>query len=137
MKTHFNNNTHAKKVVILQQQSFYMYTPPIPFVVLEKKSMKMDNDDKDKSNHKKINMPLDHTNANAGSIEWKVQVFEKGNLEDCIKWKLCYEELEMAMSLDLALKRLNMVQNLLHREAKNIFDTAHSTSPIMSLLITR
>ena len=32
----------------------------------------MNNNDKDKSNYKKIDVPLNHTNTNAGSIEWKV-----------------------------------------------------------------
>ena len=54
-----------------------MYPPPIPFIVLEKKSTKTDDNDKEKSNHKKINMPLDYTNTDTESIEWKVQVFEK------------------------------------------------------------
>ena len=74
-------------------------------------------------------MPLNYTNANTGSIEWKVQVFKKGSLEDWIKWKLCYKELEMVMSLNLVPKRLNMVQNLLYKEAQNIFDTIYTNQP--------
>ena len=89
----------------------------------------MDNNDKDKSKYKKIDIPFDHTNADTGSTEWKIQVFKKVNSEDWIKWKLYYEESEMAMPLSLAPKRLNMVQNLLYREAQDIFDTMHANQP--------
>ena len=129
MKTHFNNSNYAKKVAMLQQQTLHVHSPPIPFVVLEKKSMKMDNNDEDKSNYKKIDVLLDHTNTNTGSTKQKVHVFEKHNPEDWIKWKLCYRKLEMAVFLDSASKRLNMVQNLLHREAQDIFDTMHTNQP--------
>ena len=66
----------------------------------------MDNN-KDKSSHKKINVLLDHTNA--GSMEWKVQVFKERKQEDWIKWKLHFKKLEMAMPLDSAPKTLSMV----------------------------
>ena len=72
----------------------------------------MDDNDKDKLNYKKINIQLNYTYTNTSSIEWKVQVFKKGNPKDYIKWKLCCKELEIAIPLDSALKRLNMVQNL-------------------------
>ena len=99
IKIHFNNNNYAKKVAILRLQTLHVYPPPIPFVVLEKKSTKTDNNDKEKSNYKKINMPLDYTNTDTESIERKVPVFEK-NPEDWIKWKLQCEELKIAMPLN-------------------------------------
>ena len=69
MKTLFNNNNNAKKIIILQQQTFHVYPALISFVVAEKKFMKIDNNDKSKLNHKKINMLLDYTNENKNSTE--------------------------------------------------------------------
>ena len=60
--------------------------------------------------------------------EWKVPVFEQGDAEDWVKWRIAYENLVEAYPLDTAEKQVKMLRTLLKGEAKDRFNTTYAAS---------
>ena len=87
MKTHFGNNEYARKVAQIQTQAMHIYPPPIPFARKQKKK----SEDDDKTKYKNMDMLLGVVNDD--TTEWKVQVFERGDPEEWIKWRIQWTQL--------------------------------------------
>ena len=119
MKTHFNNLDYAKKQALLQQQMLAVSPPAILF---KRKAKKNNGEEKDK--FQSIEVPLDPDDKDSDTLEWKVAVFEDGDAEDWVKWRINYEYLVEAYPLDTPDKQVKMLRTLLKGEAKDRFNTA-------------
>ena len=86
MKTHFSTPEYAKKFAVMQQNALNVYPPPILF----KKPKKEEKDIDDDKQYQKISVPLGDTED---TTEWKVPLFEDGDPEEWIKWKIQYDQL--------------------------------------------
>ena len=97
--------------------------PAIPFKRPKKKE-KSDEKDQYQTN----DILLDPSDKTSDTTEWKVPVFEQGDAEDWVKWRIAYENLVEAYPLDTAEKQVKMLRTLLKGEAKDRFNTAYAAS---------
>ena len=123
MKTHFHHEEYSKKQALLHQQMLAVSPPPIPFKRQKKKSS---SEEKDK--YQTIEIPLDPSDKDSDKTEWKIPVFEEGDAEDWVKWRITYENLVEAYPLDTPDKQVKMLRTLLKGEAKDRFNTALAAS---------
>ena len=79
MKTHFNNNEYAKRMVLKMQKLATCLPPAILFEKSEKKSDKSDND---KDQYKSFEMKINKREKDSDKVEQKVKVFENGTPEE-------------------------------------------------------
>jgi len=126
MKTTFSNPDYLKKAVLLHQQVLQVNPPAILFD--KKKKAKEDGESKrdDSDHYKKIPVPIDPTKPEGQTAEWKVRIFEHGDAEDWIKWRMRFEELALALPLDSAAKKVKYTHALLKGDALNRFLTAYN-----------
>ena len=129
MKTHHSDPDHVQKVAHFQQQKLNVHPPAISYSK-KKKSKKDDKDkeDKDKDSYLKVDVPIDHTQRNSTTTEWKVPLFESGTPEDWAKWRIKFNDLERAMPLNTAAKKLSFIKSLLHGRTLAKFETTYSNS---------
>ena len=131
MKTHFSNEEYAKRVALLAEQSLNVFPPAIPFARKNKKKKKSksndDDEESDKTHYNKVAVPLDHTDPDSQTTEWKVPRFESGDPEDWIKWRISFDELAKAMPLDTGHKIVAMTKTLLRGEAAAKYSTGYDS----------
>ena len=72
------------------------------------------NEDKDK--YQTVEIPLDPTDKESDKTQWKIPVFEQGDAEEWVKWRITYDSLVEAYPLDTADKQIKMLRTLLNNK---------------------
>ena len=119
MKTAFSDVEYAKKVAALQQQALNVNPPAIPFK--RKKSKRDDDDDDSKDRVKTVKIRLDPEDEDSDQLEVKIKVFEDGDSEDWVKWRIAMDEAIRDIPLDDGDKKIKLAKSLLKGVARERF----------------
>ena len=122
MKTKYSNVEYLCKKILLELHVLRVFKPAIPFINKSNENQEK-NLEKVKDNFKKISVPLGGNNGD--TMEWSMPIFEQGNAEDWVKWRIHFEELVKAYPLDTAPKKKAMYNALLCGIALDRFNTAY------------
>ncbi len=113
MKNHFSNPDYVKKVAQMQVQAMQVNPPAIPFRRVKKKE-----DDEDEVETKKLKIRTDPTDEDSDEIEIKATVFDEGEAEDWIKWRIHFDELVRDMKLVTGKQKIVVAKALLKGNAR-------------------
>ena len=119
MKTHFNNNEYAKRMVLKMQKLATCLPPAILFEKSEKKSDKSDND---KDQYKSFEMKINKREKDSDKVEQKVKVFENGTPEEYCIWCERYNELQKSIPLDTPTKQIKVIRSILKESYLDVFN---------------
>jgi len=97
MKTSWNINDYKKKLAYLEAQALNVYPPAVLFSKKKKQKGDAKSEAEPQDQFKKIPVPLDKTKPKEGSAEWKLAIFEDGDAEDWIKWRMAFDDLAKAI----------------------------------------
>jgi hypothetical protein len=124
MKTAYSDVKYAKKVASLQAQALHVNPPAIPF--RKKKPKKDSEEDKEdeKARTKSIKIKIDTEDAESETLEVKVTIFEEGDAEEWIKWRMQLDELIRDVPLTSFLQRIKVAKSLLKGQARDFWETA-------------
>jgi hypothetical protein len=116
MKTSFSNATldYIKRVAVLQAQAMHVNPPAIPF----KRDKKKKKDDDDDDEMKKMKIKLSPDEEDSEMIEVRCHLFESGEAEDWVKWRIQLDELIRDMPLTTGAKRIKVAKALLKGQAR-------------------
>ena len=103
MKTHFSDPEYSKGLALLQQKSLNVF----PLAILYKK--KKDKDEESEEKYHKIDVPLSTAVDNVDTTKWKVPLFEEGDAEEWIKWRIQFDNVVKAYPLDTPDKKTTML----------------------------
>jgi hypothetical protein len=96
MKTSYNNVEYAKKVAVLQAQALHVNPPAILFSNMKED----DTEDEEEAPTKKMKIKLDPEDEEADDeMEVRAFLFETGDAESWIKWRIQLDELIRDMPL--------------------------------------
>ena len=116
MKSHFSNPDYIKKVAQMQIQAMQVNPPAIPFRRNKKKE-----DEEDKVETKKLKIKTDPTDEDSDEIEIRATVFDEGDAEDWIKWRIQMDELIRDMQLETGRQKIVLAKALLKGNAREKF----------------
>jgi hypothetical protein len=116
MKTHFSNPDYVKKVLQMQIQAMQVDPPVIPFHCIKKKE-----EDEDKVDTKKLKIRTDPMDEDSDEIEIRATVFDEGEAEDWIKWRIQFDELVRNMQLVMGRQKIVVEKALLKGNAREKF----------------
>ena len=118
MKTYFSEATleYIKRVAVLQARALHVFPPAIPFRREKKK------EDDEEWESKKIKIRLDpDDNDVSNRIETPFFVFENGEAEDWVKWRMQMDELIRDMPLTTGEQKVKVAKALLKGQAREYF----------------
>ena len=127
MKTAYSDVDYAKKVAALQAQALHINPPAIPF-----RKASSTGAEKKQEHTKMMKVKIDPTDEESDSLDVKVTIFEVGDAEEWVRWRIQFEELVRDVPLKDALQKTKVAKALLRGQAKEFFDTALSTLIINS-----
>ncbi len=116
MKTHFSDPDYVKKVAQMQIQAMQVNPPAIPFRRVKKKE-----EDEDEVETKKLKIRTDPTDEDSDEIEIRATVFDEGEAEDWIKWRIQFDELVRDMQLVTGRQKIVVAKALLKGNAREKF----------------
>ena len=99
----------------MQIQAMQVNPPAIPFRRSKKK------DDEDDVETKKLKIKTDPTDDDSDEIEIRATVFDEGNAEDWIKWRIQMDELIRDMQLETGRQKIVLAKALLKGNAREKF----------------
>jgi hypothetical protein len=117
MKTSFSQSAldYIKKVAVLQARALHVNPPAIPF----RREKKTDEEDWDS---KKIKIRLDPEDEDSSNrIETPCFIFETGEAEDWVKWRIQMVELIRDMPLTTGEQKIKVAKALLKGQAREYF----------------
>ena len=116
MKTTYNQDSYIRKVAQMQVQAMQVNPPAIPFRREKKKE-----DSEDDIETKKLKIKTDPTDEDSDEIEIRAVVFDKGDAEDWVKWRIQMDELVRDMQLGTARQKIMLTKALLKGTAREKF----------------
>ena len=115
MKTSHSNPEYIKKVAQMQIQAMQVNPPAIPFRREKKK------DEEEEVEFKKLKIKTDPTDEDSDELEIKATVFDEGDAEEWVKWRIQVEELVRDMQLSTARQKIMLAKALLKGNAREKF----------------
>ena len=106
MKTNFSDPTILQKALSNQAQVLQVHPPAIPFTPKKKK----DNEEPKTQN---IEVPLDPSISDSTTIDRSFTIFEIGNEEDWLKWRVAFDALLADFPQDTNEKKWLMARHVL------------------------
>ena len=116
MKTTFGNAEYIKKVARMQIQAMQVNPPAIPFRRDRTKS-----DSADENETKKFKIKTDPTDEESDEIEVRAAVFDEGEAEGWVQWRIQLDELIRDMNLTTGCQKSVLVKALLKGNAREKF----------------
>ena len=124
MKTHYSNVEYARKVATLQAQAIHINPPAILF---RREPAKHD----EEAETKKIKIRLDpESDEDEDKLEVRAVLFESGDAEAWVKWRIQMDELIRDMPLGTPEEKSKVAKALLKGDARERFVTV-STDVLM------
>ena len=115
MKTSFSAPDYIQRVARMQVQAMQVNPPAIPFR-REKTS-----DEDERYETKKIRIKVDHTDEDSDELEVRATVFDEGEAEDWIRWRIQLDELIRDKNLRTGRQKIVLAKALLKGNAREKF----------------
>ena len=115
MKTSYNNHEYAKKVALLLTQAAHVNPPAIAF------RRKKPKDDEEDEKLTKIKICLDPDDEDSDEFESRCFLFESGDAEKWVKWRIQFDELVRDVPLNDGDKKTKYAKALMTGEARERF----------------
>ena len=115
MKTSHSNPEYIKKVAQMQIQAMQVNPPAIPFRRAKKK------DEEEEVEFKKLKIKTDPTDEDSDELEIKATVFDEGDAEEWVKWRIQVKELVRDIQLSTARQKIMLAKALLKGNAREKF----------------
>ena len=115
MKTNYSNPDYVKRVAAMQVQAMQVNPPAIPFRREKKKE-----EDEDVET-KKLKIRTDPEDEDSDELEIRATVFDEGNAEDWIRWRIQMDELVRDMQLTTGRQKIVLAKALLKGNAREKF----------------
>jgi len=116
MKTAFGDPEYIKRVAKLQIQAMQTSPPVIEF-----RREKRSNEDETKTNTKKLKIKTDPTDEASDELEIKATIFDEGDAEAWVQWRIQLDELIRDMVLETGRQKKVLAKALLKGEAREKF----------------
>ena len=116
MKTSFSDTAYIRKVAAMQVQAMQVNPPAIPFRREKKKS-----DEVDDRETKKLRIKTDPTDEDSDEIEVRATVFDEGDAEGWIQWRIQFDDLIRDMNLTTGRQKILLAKALLKGNAREKF----------------
>ena len=116
MKTAFGDPAYVKRVAQMQIQAMQVNPPAIPFRRDRKKP-----DDLDDRETKKLKVKTDPTSEDSDEIEVRATVFDEGDAEGWIQWRIQFDDLIRDMNFTTAHQKILLAKALLKGNAREKF----------------
>ena len=116
MKTAYGNPEYVKKVAKMQIQALQVNPPAVPF---RRDAKKTDKDSERET--KKLKIKTDPEDKDSDEIEVKAFVFDEGDAEGWIQWRIQMDELIRDMNLATGHQKIMLAKSLLKGNAREKF----------------
>ena len=116
MKTAFGDPAYIKRVAQMQIQAMQVNPPAIPFRREKKKT-----DDLDAHETKKLKVKTDPTDEDSDEIEVRATVFDEGDAEGWIQWRIQFDDLIRDMNFTTGRQKILLAKALLKGNAREKF----------------
>lgn len=118
MKTIYSNYEYAKKVALLIAQAAHVNPPAIPFRRTKPKDDEAESED---DRIKKIRIRLEPDDEDSDEFESRCFLFDNGDAERWVKWRIQFEELIRDVPLNDGTKKIKYAKALLTGDARERF----------------
>ena len=115
MKTNFGNAEYIKKVARMQIQAMQVNPPAIPF----RRERRETSDEEVET--KKLKIKTDPSDEDSDELEIRATVFDEGNAEAWVKWRIQLEELIRDMRMEGGRQKVMLAKALLKGNAREKF----------------
>ena len=112
MKTNFRNAEYIKKVARMQIQAMQVNPPAIPF----RRERRETSDEEVET--KKLKIKTDPSDEDSDELEISATVFDEGDAEAWVKWRIQLEELIRDMRMEGGRQKVMLAKALLKGNAR-------------------
>ena len=116
MKTAFGDPAYVKRVAQMQIQAMQVNPPAIPFRRDKKRP-----DEPDDRETKKLRVKTDPEDEDSDEIEVRATVFDEGDAEGWIQWRIQFDDLIRDMNLSTGRQKILLAKALLKGNARKKF----------------
>jgi transposase InsO family protein len=116
MKTAFGDPAYVKRVAQMQIQAMQVNPPAIPFRRDKKRP-----DEPDDRETKKLRVKTDPEDEDSDEIEVRATVFDEGDAEGWIQWRIQFDDLIRDMNLSTGRQKILLAKALLKGNAREKF----------------